>query len=238
MGVQIHGHRGGAGKKYSDNTLPAIEYGLQHKADGIEVDLRMTKDHTLVLQHDMKINHKHAIQDLSLEQLHRYDNSIPTLPEFITVMKQPENEHVILNLEMKDYDGMNCQQYLSLLIDEIEKSELPPPRIFLQSFDAELMRMAKQLRTNWKWKIGFTASVKNASTPNIKNQGMDVFSCEYKFINEALLQDMHKLGLQVYAWTVNREEDIKAMINLGVDAIITDYPETAVRVRKELIDAS
>ena len=57
--------------------------------------------------------------------------------------------------------------------------------------------------------------------------------CPYfKDVTLELVQDAHKLGLIVCAWTVNELHDFKNMIDIGVDVIITDYPDRAKSIFK------
>lgn len=246
----IHGHRGGAGKLRPQNTLSAIEYGLQHAADGIEVDLSVTADHAIVLSHDLWIDVKGQgkvpIYRLSLKNLGQVDERIPTLDECVALMLQHNN--TILNLEMKSQPSKPCwtpepEHYASLLLKKLERLSFPLQRVFLQSFDWRLMQLAKQqcadlkigLLTKKKSK-GYSwihhngnkrrTSVRTSTLPKrVKKNGGDVWSCDYRELTKPLLQETHELCLQAYAWTVNEERDIKRMAKLGVDTITTDYPE-------------
>ncbi len=85
MNPAIHGHRGARGRR-PENTLPAVEYALQHAADGVEVDLCVTADDVIVLHHDLCLNpdttrdahgewitQRIPIRDLPLDALGQYD---------------------------------------------------------------------------------------------------------------------------------------------------------------------
>ncbi len=250
----IHGHRGGAGKLRPENTLSAIAYGLQHGADGIEVDLCVTADHVVVLRHDLWIEIKgqgntpiySPIYSLSLEKLGQVDERIPTLDECVELIFQHNN--AILNLEMKSKPGKpgwtpESERYVSLVLKKLESLAFPLERVFLQSFDWRLMQLAKQQRPNLKIGLltkkklkGYSwihqngnkrrTSIRTATLPKrVKKNGGDVWACDHRELTEPLLQETHDLCLEVYAWTVNEERDIERMARLGVDTIITDYPE-------------
>ncbi|MGR3984787.1 MAG: glycerophosphodiester phosphodiesterase family protein [Gammaproteobacteria bacterium] len=83
--MQIHGHRGARGRR-PENTLAALAYALEHGADGVEVDLCVTKDDRVVLHHDLRLNPdttrnaagkwvtlRMPIRALQLRELRQYD---------------------------------------------------------------------------------------------------------------------------------------------------------------------
>lgn len=53
---------------------------------------------------------------------------------------------------------------------------------------------------------------------------VDIFSIRHNFISNDIVRDIHKNGKEIYAWTVNNENDIKELLLLDVDSVITDYP--------------
>ncbi|NJO02346.1 MAG: hypothetical protein HC880_12235 [Bacteroidia bacterium] len=57
------------------------------------------------------------------------------------------------------------------------------------------------------------------------------FSCYYPCLTRELLTELHKKGKKVNAWTVNNKKHIKRLINLGVDGIITDFPDRVKKLR-------
>ena len=64
--------------------------------------------------------------------------------------------------------------------------------------------------------------------------GGTIWSPFHKEVARAQIDEAHALGLQVIVWTVNKEPRMKALIKMGVDGIITDYPDRLVRVVKEM----
>lgn len=70
----------------------------------------------------------------------------------------------------------------------------------------------------------------------LEYKAADNFSLEATSINAALIEKLHAAGCEVYAWTVNEEENVIKMITLGVDAIITDDPiKTEQLVHRESV---
>lgn len=277
MRISIHGHRGARGQR-PENTLPAIQYALEHQVDGVEVDLCVSKDDEIILHHDLCLNPAttrdangnwlessktsntqdtyHPIRTLTLSEIRQYDVGrlnpthpyakqfpeqaaldgvpIPTLEECIELIR-PHRNTTVLNLEMKSDPEHPTwtpapQKYVSLLVEKLEQLDFSE-HVFLQSFDAELIYLAKQLRPNWKWKVGVIHSRDTFKTnetdclAEIQRNGGDVFSCEHSLLTKPMIKTAHDLGLEVYVWTVNNKLDAKKMAHFGVNAITTDYPE-------------
>ncbi|MEX2409323.1 MAG: glycerophosphodiester phosphodiesterase family protein, partial [Rhodovibrionaceae bacterium] len=59
----------------------------------------------------------------------------------------------------------------------------------------------------------------------VKRAGGDVWSPYFRDLREVDLRDAHRVGLRVVVWTVNDPADMASLIELGVDGIITDYPD-------------
>ncbi len=69
---------------------------------------------------------------------------------------------------------------------------------------------------------------------NIEELGFQpqIYSCYYKLITPALLSLLHQYNMRVIPWTVNEVEDMERLINMGVDGLITDYPDRAKQFLK------
>jgi glycerophosphoryl diester phosphodiesterase len=57
-----------------------------------------------------------------------------------------------------------------------------------------------------------------------------IYSPHYKLVNDELVKYCHKNGLKIIPWTINEEQDITKIINMGVDGIITDYPDKVIEI--------
>ena len=81
------------------------------------------------------------------------------------------------------------------------------------------------------WTNGLHVSQFNGSVPRmIKAAGGHVWSPCANDVNTASIADAHALGLKVVVWTVNSEPEMQRLIALGVDGIISDYPDVLRRV--------
>ncbi len=261
--IQIHGHRGARGL-FPENSLIAIQAGIEAGCDAIEVDLCVTADNQLVIHHDLQLSSRLVrdasaqwvsgtirIRDKTLKQLKTYDigrinpdceyaaqfpmqqavdgTRIPSLDEFVTLVKACKRK-VIYNLELKHSNDSKdipaVPDYVDLVVQALKKHDIVE-RVFLQSFNRQLVMQVKAQLP--KLKIGWITKAKagilhTQTLESIVAGGLDVWSSNQQSLNAGKVRLAHDLGLEVYVWTVNSEQDMRRMIDAGVDAITTDYP--------------
>lgn len=160
---------------------------------------------------------------------------IPLFGELIDSVEQFTTEKgyspVIYNIEIKsrpDQDGV-LQPAPAELIDlvmEVVKSKDIGNRFYIQSFD---IRQIQEVHNRYPGVVtGFLTSNKDLSLEeNLKNIGFkpDIYSPNYKLATRELIEECHKQGMKFVPWTVNTAEEMKTLKELGVDGIITDYPD-------------
>jgi len=84
------------------------------------------------------------------------------------------------------------------------------------------------------WTAGFNPSEHGKSLPRtIKAAGGVVWSPYFGDVDPALISECHWLGLAVVVWTVNKAADMARMIDIGVDGIISDYPDLLRKIAGE-----
>ncbi|MCQ2481532.1 MAG: hypothetical protein MJ121_05390 [Clostridia bacterium] len=234
-------HRG-ACKYAPQNSLEAFRIASELGADGVETDVRVTKDGKLVLCHNTKINKlsngKGRVSKLYYEQLQTYDfgswfgsryenTTIPTLKEFLDVMK--DTNAGIIDIELKPVSG-NDLSFVAELLYEAEKAGLTD-KLLISSFDYKILNKVKSLNENVK--VGFLYP--RAGVKAIKDwvkSPIDMalrFNFDYLlpfmgYTSEALIRKAHKMGLKVAPWTINEITDAHKLIQWGADGLITDYP--------------
>ena len=85
------------------------------------------------------------------------------------------------------------------------------------------------------WLAGFDADDHDGSLPRlIKAAGGAIWSPYHRDLSAAALAEARQLGLRVVVWTVNKEADMTRLIDIGVDGIITDYPDRLRQVLKQM----
>ena len=225
--MRIYAHRGASGE-FAEGSQAAYLAAIEQGSDGFECDVRLTKDKQIICYHDkdakrlsnldLKIadtNYdqlKKAIDPLKLEQL--LDLAIKSKKDLVIESKHPvptggEIERAVHKL-------------LKGRTKEIDQSGI---QIFLISFS--LLATLRNKKSSYK--SGYLVSKKILAKFNPTDLiavNIEIIRSDHSFV----LNQMRK-GKQVIVWTVNDENDLKLCQDLGVKAVITDYP---ARVRKIL----
>jgi glycerophosphoryl diester phosphodiesterase len=220
--MQIMGHRGAAGLA-PENTITAIAEALAASADWIEFDVRRTQDGHIVLVHDRNTGrvakkrltvHKTAVSELQALEMKR-GGTIPTLKEALEII----GKQAKINIEIKSAD---CVPQVVELIQNYVKQGYPHTHFLVSSFSPAVLRAAYQLDKKipygllqiWPLRFRWLSSVKLSAV------GFYHISALTPFI-VALAK---RRGLYTYAYTVNGFEEAKQLKRLGIDGIITNYP--------------
>jgi glycerophosphoryl diester phosphodiesterase len=148
---------------------------------------------------------------------------------------KPVKYNIEIKSEEKEYgisQPKTVEEFSDLVYQEIIK-QLKPERVILQSFDFNVLKYWHlQINKKKYKKVTLSALVENEMVdPTLAKLGFnpDIFSPYYKNLIKRRVDMCHEKGIKVVPWTVNTVEDMKAMIALGVDGLITDYPDRFVR---------
>ena len=235
----VWAHRG-AGKGAPENTLEAFDLARTLGADGVELDVQRTSDGRLVVIHDETIDRTSTgrglvgTQTLAELRAFSFDDGREgfghvVLPELADVFDLLRDTGMTINVELKDgevpYPGMGAQ------VDALVESFGLVDRVVYSSFNHYTLRelrdagtrvrlgllLAEALIEPWQYAAGFGAAAIHPSWPTVLMPGY--------------VESSHDAGVPVHAWTVDGEHALHALVRLGVDAVITNDPELALRVR-------
>lgn len=238
--VQIFAHRGFSGY-YPENTMLAFKKVAEETvADGIELDIQLTKDGEIVIMHDEMLdrttNGSGWLKDHTLEELKMLSlgvnvkgffprQTIPTLREYFTWLKTTK---LITNIELKtsyfEYEGI--EEKLIAMVKEFGLED----QIWYSSFNhytvariKKLMPEAKcgLLTDTWLMNIGEYAASQGAASVNART---------YFCAKEGVAADLHAHNIALQAWTPNDAEMMQELVDAGVDVLITNYPDIAAKV--------
>jgi glycerophosphoryl diester phosphodiesterase len=162
----------------------------------------------------------------------------PSLAEMIDSVKSYcKNNNKPLphfNIEIKrepEYDGVYCppvSEFCELVLKVIREKQIEQ-HCNLQSFDWETLRICRRLAPN----IPLAMLVENNLSPeeNLKKLGFtpEIYSPYFKLIDAHLLEWCRNNKLKLIPWTVNEPNDIKKVLEMGVDGIISDYPDRILK---------
>ena len=231
----IWAHRGASGYA-PENTLPAFRMAAEMKADGVELDIQLTRDGEIVVCHDETIDRTSSghgsIADFSLSELKTFDFCngnlayegvrIPTLEE---VLDELEPTPLTVNIELKT--GINFYPGIEEKAIELVQRKGWGKRIIYSSFNHETLRRIHQLdpaaKTGVLYGDGLADPVKYGRMLGASALHPVLFNLRYPGFLETCRED----GKEINVWTVNSEEHLKICREMGVHAVITNYPEKA-----------
>lgn len=160
--------------------------------------------------------------------------AIPTLANLIDSVEAKSKtigRKMNYNIEIKSVEGKDItehpapDEFVELVVSTLQKKNILD-RTSLQSFDLRPLRVLHEKYPSIKTAyLVFGADCANAEK-QIALLGFQptIYSPEYKYVNQAMIDYCHQKNIQVIPWTVNTKEEINALIQLKVDGIITDYP--------------
>lgn len=234
--TKITSHRGGA-LRAPENTLSALDYTWECGADYAEIDIQETKDKQLILLHDDSLKRitglDKKVWEMTYEEIEELDagssfgkgyqgEKIPTLDEVLNFCLG----RLDLNIEIK-YNGKNkgIVQRVIQVIRENHFEEHCVVTSMNYRFLEEIKETAPEIRT------GYIMTMSYGSISQVT--AADFFSVRYDYVTEGFVREAHALGKEVHAWTVNYRGNIKRMLDMGVDNIITDDPALVRRVQNQ-----
>jgi glycerophosphoryl diester phosphodiesterase len=240
MKTMIQAHRG-ASARQPENTLEAFSLAMEQGADGIELDVHLSKDGKIIVAHDGALervsNGTGHINDHTLEELKSLDFGklfpvgqlcrIPLLSEVFSLLK-PSN--LTVNIELKSIERLYPELPEKLLA--LAKEYAMAERIIYSSFNHYSLKQIKTLDP--KAKIGLLYDLGMVDPWVYANYlGADAIHPHY-YVVAALPETVERCrehGLMVNVWTVDDPQAIKLMLKCGVDGIITNRPDIAVACR-------
>lgn len=234
--TQISAHRGFS-HKAPENTLPAFQAAIDCGADYIELDVQLTADDQLVVFHDESLerttNGKGKLSDYTYEQLQELsagswfgkngefdDVRIPLFTEVLDLV----GRNALLNIEIKR--SGDPKKTAERVVELIEQYGIVNT-CYITSFSYPALKKVKQLDP--KIKTGFIANLFTA-TSYAQLPYIDAVSMNYLFVNQSVVNSVHRNGKRIFVWTVDRQRDVQKMLALGVDNIITNRPDKALEI--------
>lgn len=220
------GHRGATGHE-PENTVRSVRRALELGADGVEVDVHLA-DGQLMVIHDETLSRTTNGRGRVAEQTFNYLRSldaglgerIPTLVEIFDAV----NRRAVINVELK---GPHTAAPVTMLIAEyVNRRGWSYHDFVLSSFDHARIWEAKRLCPEIR--IGALISKAPRSLRPFKDElGAWSLHVDRRCVNSKLVGEAHALGLRVFAFTVNQNQEIMRMKLLGLDGIFSDFPERA-----------
>lgn len=240
----IYAHRGASGYA-PENSLRAFDLAARMHADGVELDVQRTRDGRLVVYHDETLERlteaTGPLCGYTYDELRAYPllyapgaTREDVIPLFSDVLALLSRLGLRLNVELKNsrtpYPGMEEE-----VLREVQEAGMEERTIY-SSFNHHSLLRVKALNPaapcGLLYEAAMVAPWRYAAT-----LGMDAIHPQFSepmTIAPDEAAEAHKLHILVNPWTVNDEADLRACIRLCCDGLITNYPDRAARVLKEI----
>jgi len=248
----VMAHRGGGGLS-PENTLYAFERAAEMGVDVIESEIHSTADNNLVVIHDETVdrttNGTGPVNSLTLKELKEFDAgynwtadggqtfpfrgkgiTIPTLEEVFTALP-----NIRINIDMKQINPSLAAPLCEMInsFDMVEK-------VMVASFNTrainDFRRACSRVATSASRREVTLFFLMNlvflgkAYRPACHALQIPEYNSGLHVLTKRFLQTARSLNLKVHVWTVNEVEDMRRLLELGVDGIITDYPDRLTSV--------
>ena len=239
----ILGHRG-ASAYAPENTLAAFRLALEQGADGVELDVTLSADDAPVVIHDDTLDRttdgRGPVRAHSLAELKRLDagrwfglkfagERLPTLGEaFAALGRGP-----LINVELKR-DPSGAGRLPERVVTLIREHHLEQ-RVLISSFHYANLRRVRALAPELPLGLLYDPTepagiLRAVFAPGVQAEAHHPY---FGLVGRLTMRWYRARGVRVNAWTVNSEGDLRRMLSAGVDGIITNHPDAAVRVRAE-----
>jgi glycerophosphoryl diester phosphodiesterase len=214
------GHRGAAGHA-PENTLAAIDAGIACGVDFVEIDLRRTADGELVALHDATVNRTTdgtgRIDRLSLRDIKKLDagnaQQIPTLQEVIEAAGGRAG--LLLELKVK---GIARQT-----VESVRQAGFKNPVIYASFLHGELIHV-RAADPHASLMVLFDG-LPGAFVARAMKYAASHVGLRHDTATRRLIGAFHRSDILVFVYTANRRGDIERVLSLGVDGVISNFPE-------------
>jgi glycerophosphoryl diester phosphodiesterase len=245
--TRVAAHRGGAGL-WPENSLLAFRQALALGVDALEFDLHMTADGEVVVLHDPTLERTTTgagrVRDLKLADLAGArlkardgtvtDELIPTFAQVLDLASKGSAEllpEIKVDANRQRYDGIE-EKVLALV-----RARGLSARTTIQAFQPETIRRLRELEPKARTMLLVARGdvERDRARPaeavrRARDLGATDLGMNHRLIDADVMAAARADGIRVSAWTVNDEADIRRMIDLGVDVVMSDRPDLAKRL--------
>jgi len=233
-------HRG-ASAQAPENTLAAFEKGVELGADAVEIDVHLTRDDRVVVMHDGTLDRTTSgtglIYQRTLREIKRLDagrwfdrgftgERVPTLEEALDLLRT----RAVALIEVKP-NG------IARSVVDVVRQVKAVEHVVLQSFHPGTVRAIGELDP--RIPTALLAVRPGGARPRRRGRSMvkraakagaNALSVRYPGLDPRTVEEIHRRAMTLWVWTVDDEEDMRTMIEAGVDGIITNRPDVLRRM--------
>jgi len=248
---KIFGHRGCRGI-YPENTIEGFKKAIEFGVDGIELDVVVNKNQELVISHESYIDTSYCLTNkidneslniykMNISEIQDIDCGSKFVKEFPNQLKVKEKKPTYKEFkkELIDYQGdilfeIKCdydlvneyfpdyEKYAKIIFEETRFSR-HFDNIYFMSFDYRILNELFKIMPNSKY-IYLSSNKefeKQMKLLNFEPLGVGI---DFNIISQKIIDLVHNKKQVIYGWTINDEENSKSLTSMGLDGVITDYP--------------
>jgi glycerophosphoryl diester phosphodiesterase len=223
--TSIFAHRGHH-VAYAENSVAAVAAAAQIGADGVEIDVWLTSDKHLIVNHDRVVARR----------------PIPSTPRATITALSPlaSLEDVLVaaadlrvNVEIKATRSSSYNMAVARAVSDFLDSSPASSRCLVSSFSLaicdEVRRLSPERRVGWL--VGRRPH--RSVLDEVAKSGLTSAHLAFSRVNAAVVDRAENLGVELHVWTPNLRRDLDHMIDLGVGALITDDVVLALELRED-----
>jgi glycerophosphoryl diester phosphodiesterase len=233
--VKVIGHRG-ASEDAPENTLSSVKESFKQGSDGVEIDIRLTKDNHVVCIHDKNSLRTSGefliISETKFNVLKKLDvgswkskkwknERIPLLEEVLKVI--PDKKEIFIEVK-------TGTEIIEPLINALNRSNINLSDVSIISFNREVIKKIKSRMSE------ITGNLLIAFDPEVNlEQGLGdllksinadgVGAQNHQNLNSSLVKEVHNLRKKIHVWTVNDQEEANKFELMGINSITTNRPK-------------
>jgi glycerophosphoryl diester phosphodiesterase len=247
---RLFAHRG-ASARAPENTLEAFRLAREQGAPYLELDIHLSADGELVVIHDSSVSRttgrRGRVENMTLAELRKLDAGfkftmdhgrtfpyrakglrIPTLSEVLETFSETR-----ITVELKP-----TQDGVAEKLAETLRRHHAEERVIVASSEQDLLRRFRQAAPHVATSFSkdevrdFLVRLRGGAMDGYRPPGVAFQVPEYKglrrVVSKAVIDAIHRLGVEIHVWTVNEPVHIARLLGWGVDGIMTDDPGRAI----------
>ena len=248
---KIFGHRGCRGI-YPENTIEGFKKAIEFGVDGIELDVVVNKNQELVISHESYIDTSYCLTNkidneslniykMNISEIQDIDCGSKFVKEFPNQLKVKEKKPTYKEFkkELIDYQGdilfeIKCdydlvneyfpdyEKYAKIIFEETIFSR-HFDNIYFMSFDYRILNELFKIMPNSKY-IYLSSNKEFEKQMKLLNFEPFGVGIDFNIISQKIIDLVHNKKQVIYGWTINDEENSKSLTSMGLDGVITDYP--------------
>ena len=215
-----------------ENTIESVQKAIELNVDGIEIDVFKSKTGELVVYHDPSLsrlsNSNAFIEQISLDSIKKIEliggYFIPTLKEIVDIIP----EKIFLNIELKGQD--TSFETNKIITNYLKTYNFPISKFIISSFRWDELKKIRSINKEIPIAILVDSLYKIDDAIKLAKQVNAIaLNPNKNFITREIVNKIKSNNIKVYPYTINTSRNIRRVRSMGVDAIITDYPERIKR---------